>query len=217
MKKKIVIIILASLGLVSLSFASEYDDLQILNSDQSGITLVYQVPQYSSRKLYSSEQTYDLISINKATLSQDEGKPWLPVRIVTLGIPFDAEVDVQISEQNSQEFSNIDLAPCPKQETNFQKGEWKLIYQKNAQAYAVNQFLPENLIEIEPPIFIRGQKIVRLKIYPIQYNPYLKTIRHYSELKVSVNFSRIPNKRFRPITYQDRFFEKIFHKTDRVK
>jgi hypothetical protein len=210
MKKKVLIFIFALIYWGTFSLASEYGDLKLLKSDQSGITFTYEVPSYSAQKLFSSEQTYDVISIDKCPLSSDVGKPWLPVRIICLGLPGDAQIDAQILENNSQELSSFDIAPCPKPEVNLEKGEQNLIYQKNEGTYAVNQFYPQNIIEIEQPLFIRGQKIVRLKIHPVQYNPGQKTIRYSSEIKISVSFSNVSTKKAQPLGFEDKFFEKVF-------
>src|SRR3989304_5071030 len=49
-------------------------------------------------------------------------------------------------------------------------------------------FYPQQLVEIEGPMFIRSQRVVRLKIYPLQYNFQTKTVKSYSQFSVQVNF-----------------------------
>lgn len=84
---------------------SEYDDIQILKSDQEGVIFKYLVPELDQSKTDQVGQIFDLVNIEKCGLSNLPGKPQLPVRRVVIGVPLDAEIGVEVLEKAGTERS----------------------------------------------------------------------------------------------------------------
>ncbi len=172
--------------LTSLAFASEYADFKILNSDETGVNLIYQVPDFERNKVSMNNLSYDLIEIDKSPLLKDKGKPQIPVRVMAIGIPPEANLELLVTDFQFTEISGINLAIQDTLGENFEPLEKKSLFPEN---YATSdQFFPQNLVEIEKIMWVRNLKVARLRIFPVQYNPVRNVIRYYSEISLKVNF-----------------------------
>jgi len=190
------------------SSGAEYDEIQVLKSDQEGMVFKYSVPEPLLSKVKINAMDFDQINIDKCALSSLLGEPQLPVRIVVIGVPLEAEMGVEILEGESQERSGINLAPALKiEKSDENRLGYKVSSQRLDQAFMADRFFPEKIVSFDPPTFLRNQRIVRLKIYPIQYNPQRKTIRYYPQLTISVSFL---GGREEPQRIEKDLFEKIY-------
>jgi hypothetical protein len=190
------------------SSGAEYNEIQVLKSDQEGIVFKYSVPEPLLSKVKINAMDFDQINIDKCALSNLLGEPQLPVRIVVIGVPLEAEMGVEILEGESQERSGINLAPALKiEKSDENRLGYKVSSQRLDQAFMADRFFPEKIVSFDPPTFLRNQRIVRLKIYPIQYNPQRKTIRYYPQLTISVSFL---GGREEPQRIEKDLFEKIY-------
>ena len=193
--KKSIIFIFSSVLLAALFFevrassVSEYDEMQVSKSDRDGIIFKYSVPEPIFRKVKIEGVDFDQISIGKCVPSDLPGEPQLPVRVVVIGIPPEAEIEVEVLEKQSQEEPEVNLAPALGiEKSDKSRIGYKISHQKLNQALVLDRFFPEKIVFLDTPIFLRNQRIVRLKIYPVQYNPQRKTIRYHSYLTISVRF-----------------------------
>jgi hypothetical protein len=168
---------------------SEYDEFQVLKSDQDGILFKYSVPEPTLANARINGIDFDQISLDKCVLSDSPGEPQLPVRIVVIGVPPEAEIEVEILEEETQERSGVNLSsPLKIEKSDKSRLGYQVSYQRLDQVFMDDRFFPEKIVSFDPPTFLRNQRIVRLKIYPIQYNPQRKTIRYHPQLTISVRF-----------------------------
>lgn len=187
---------------------SEYDEIEVLKSDQEGVVFKYSVPEPTLANARMNGIDFDQISLDKCVLSDSPEEPQLPVRIVVVGVPPEAEIEVEILEGESQERPEINLTSPPKIEKSDQSRlGYQVSYQKLDRVFMVDRFFPEKIVSFDPPIFLRNQRIVRLKIYPVQYNPQRKTIRYHPQLTISVRFLGGAKE---PQRIEKDLFEKIY-------
>jgi len=196
------------------SSVSEYDEIQVLKSDQEGIVFEYSVPEPLFTKVKIDQIDFDQITLDKCALSDLSGEPQLPVRIVVIGIPREAFVQVEILEEQSQERSGINLMPSLKiEKSDESRLGYKVSYQRLNPEIMVDRFFPEQIVSLDTPTFLRNQRIVRLKIYPVQYNPQRKTIKYHPQLTIAVRFlgggseTRLGKE---PQRVENDLFEKIY-------
>ncbi|HEX7400649.1 MAG TPA: C25 family peptidase propeptide domain-containing protein, partial [candidate division Zixibacteria bacterium] len=188
---------------------SEYDDIQLLKSDQDGVIFKYLVPELNLNKIELGGQNFDLINIDRCALSNLPGKPQLPVRTVWIGIPLEGEVTVEILENAETERTGVNLAYAVKIEPG----------QENPVGYNLspmktkdtqNAFLPATIVSFDPPTFLRNQRVVELQISPVQYNPARRSIKQSSQITVKVSFSSRGEEN---IIKERDLFEKIYRNT----
>lgn len=187
-KRLTIAVMLLSLVLCVNSFASEeYSDIQVLRSDQNGIVFKYKVPELSSSKFSQGDTLLDLLSIEKCPLSRDDGYPQVPSRIVVIGIPLGSQVDVRVVDQNSLDKGKFDLPFFEKKAVDDESRAKtrKLITEISSQ----DIYYPQEQVTSDPPAYIRNQRILRLKLFPVQYNPARKAVKYYTEITVEVDFT----------------------------
>ncbi len=193
------------MSLTNLALGSGYSDFKIISSDETGVNLIYQVPDFERNRLSMNNLSYDLIEIEKSPLLREKGKPQLPVRIIALGIPPDANIEVSVSDYKFREISQINLAIADTLGENFESPFKKELFPQN---YSTSdQFYPQNLVEVEKVMWVRNQKVARIRIFPVQYNPARNTVRYYSEISLKVDFVGPKTKSY---SQEKDSFDKIF-------
>lgn len=206
MIQKIVLSLIIFLLFIPLSgFASdEYSDIQIIRSDEKGIVFRYDVPELTSLKRTRGETEFDVLGIEKCPLSTDPGYPQVPARIVIIGVPLEGDVNVSVLEENSLDKGKLNL---PFYEERIIGEE-----SKRRQAEISNQdiFYPERRVSFDAPVFMRNQRIIKLRIFPVQYNPLRKSVRYYSDITIAVDFSG--GERIEGFIEND-LFEKVYRET----
>jgi len=163
--------------------SDEYSDIQVIRSDEKGIVFRYKVPELTSIKQNRGDALFDILGIDKCPLSREPGYPQVPARIVVIGIPLEGEVDVRVLEENGLDGGKFNLPFFEERITG--------VDSKRKQIEISNEdiFYPERRVSFNSPTFMRNQRIIRLKIFPVQYNPLRKTVRYYSDITIAVDFS----------------------------
>ena len=131
-------------------------------------------------------------NIEGYSYTQKIGFPKLPVNRRLIEIPMNSTaivnvIDFKVNEYTLEELgiSNIVL-PTQPQVNKGEEGETEIVI--NERAYQENSFTPTNLVTVDVLGIMRGIRIARLNIAPIQYNPVTNTVRIYEEVNVEVLF-----------------------------
>jgi hypothetical protein len=187
-----------------------YSDIQVISSDESGITFNYLVPELKTRKVTLDKESFELVDVDKCATSQEPGEPRLPVKIVSLGIPLGSEVEVLVSDMETTKRA-LNIAPVPVvKEDQTDKLGYKYYYTPASKVYAKDSFFPEGIIVAKPPIFIRDQRVVKLLIFPVQFNPQSKTAQVHKNITIRVNF--IGGQKEKGVMAGRDLFENIYKK-----
>jgi len=67
-----------------------------------------------------------------------------------------------------------------------------LTYDKNAQAYSTNEFLPQSIVSIRDIGLTRELTIGKLIVHPYQYNPVTRVLRQYTRIRLRLSFGEPP-------------------------
>ena len=157
-----------------------YPDIAVSQDDQKGISFTYTVLEPAEKMIEYQGQTLKILEIKECTYSFETGMPQIPVRIVVIGVPPSGEVSLNYDVVPGPEKSNLSFPVAPE----FTKPE----SQSEKRKVSGTGFYPEQVVEVEGPMFIRSQRVLRLKIYPLQYNFQTKAVKSYSQFSVQVNF-----------------------------
>jgi len=120
------------------------------------------------------------------------GDPKLPVNRKLIEIPFGAAPEVHIISYNVEEFNLEDLGieyPLMPAQPPAPKDGSYVPFEYNEAAYQLDAFTPQELVSVEVLGVMRGLRIARLDIAPVQYNPVTGMIRVYSDIEAEVVFS----------------------------
>jgi len=189
MDKKVNIIFLFIIFLIiSDTLPAFSEEIELLSSGSGGVVLKYNVPQFSKDQISVDNVFYDLIDLGDCSLSDETGKPQLPLKIVLLGIPQEAKVKANILNSSYSDIPGFNIPPVPVFQGDGEELNFKPVYKKDETVYSQSDFFPSEIVSVEDPIFIRNQRVVRLKISPIRFNPITFTIRYYTSITIQIDF-----------------------------
>ena len=191
--------------------------INVLSSEQNNLTIELNIPPFERNSKSIQGQKYDILNIPEFNQSCLPGKPQLPVKGYLFGLPINSTTSFEIIDTKFRTLSNFDIFITPKIINNpdslsikYNKPSVKFESLKYNRFSATNLFYPEEIIQLSDSAFIREQRVGRLTIFPIQYNPVTKQIRYYEKLKIKINF--VSSVELQKSSISDIHFPKPFEK-----
>lgn len=145
---------------------------------------------FSSCNISPTEINGDLYTIPRIKgfgLTGKIGAPALPYYRDYLPLSDTTNIAIELISSSYQDFSEYLLYPIQKPQTDSSISSY---FYKDSTIYSYNTFLPNNIIEQEGYQISKGIPILRIGIYPIQYNPVTRTIRCYNRIKYKITLSQ---------------------------
>ena len=163
--------------------------LQIIQANTDSLLIKFEAPplQFSSQEI--NGHSFTKISFTGATLTTDVGHPSLPVYPQLIGIPVDASPHVTVIDSRLEVRQTKRIIPA--QPSSLTTTQPTLTI--DTDFYRRDRPHPTKLVEVTPIGLIRGQRVARLQIQPIQYNPARSQLKIYNELLIQINFNSTPS------------------------
>jgi len=133
------------------------------------------------------------LSIPSYVSNSPKGTPELPTLQKLVRVPMDSEIEIEILNIKDtlidlSDFGfNIDIFPNQPSILKSSKNE-DIIFHYNESYYNLNKFNENNFVYTEPLGKMRGQKLVRLHVSPIVYNPVTNQLKVITRAEVKVIF-----------------------------
>jgi len=176
----------------NLNQAVEYSDswgeqgFKLEDQNLSGVQVNYSIREFNFAEQEINREMLQTINLPGNFLPNDEGMPDLPGGGRYIAIPQGAKAELNILEYRTERFTNIEMAPAFRIPLDTEDGP--LEYNRNNQAYSLNELYPKEFAQLSQPTQIRGVDVVILGITPFQYNPVTKELIVYRDIKLEVNF-----------------------------
>ena len=167
--------------------ANPFRDANILNSSNQGLTFEFVPQDWRSSEMIINGQLHQSFTFRGADYLGTVGEPEIPVRVVTLGVPLDADVRVQVIDSQFDRISNTRLLPVPMIHKDSLATYYE--YHPAEDIYSASAPFPHNIIELEGPHLFRLQRTVRILLKPLQYLPQQRVVRKYRSITIRVEFS----------------------------
>lgn len=179
------------------------EGIEIIESTESGVTLELTTEEFDEEEKIEEGITYQRVSIPGYIHghSSEIGKPQVPMKGVLLGVPTDSAIEISILDTEYTTLSGYNLYPVPDQEAK-ESGKIKYvaeIFTKDEAAYNSDAFYPDNLAELGFTGYKRDQKVVQIKLYPIQFNPVTRELKFYKKIRVRLDFSEVDQLASSPV------------------
>ncbi len=122
------------------------------------------------------------------------GTPKLPARNTLIEIPFGAEVEVEVLSYTTEEYRLADFGvkhplmpvqPSLRKDQDVNDVPFKYVREQ----YSKRTFIEPELASVEVLGVMRGQRLGRLTIAPVQYNPSEQTIKVYNHVEVEIRYT----------------------------
>ena len=168
--------------------------LQIVHTDAASLTFTFNLPDLKIETQEIKGRSFSQISFEGAKLTMKIGHPRLPTYIQSIGIPDGVSPYASIMNARSEVRPTQTIVPMqPDENQRFGTGHYRATDEPiiDLDFYRKDRFHPTHLVEIVPLGFVRGQRIARLQINPVQYNPARKQLKVYRSLQVRINFNHL--------------------------
>ncbi|MDZ7742130.1 MAG: C25 family cysteine peptidase [Bacteroidota bacterium] len=167
--------------------------MEIISSDYSGLEVLNTVSRINLNEVENAEgDVFTKLFIRGYTKNLFTGHPLLPVKREMIEMPASANAEIIYHSLSYRDYKLDDhgfsqpLFPLQPEHIKSEDFHEFVISQE---AYRRNAFNEEPLVSIDELGYMRGTRIGRINIAPVQYNPATNTIRVYDEIRFSVNFT----------------------------
>ncbi len=117
------------------------------------------------------------------------GDPDLPFKGSFLKIPYGVSPEVEVLHVTTRESKlPVGTKVYPKQPSQIDSVDVKPPFTINNDSYGKNTLLPEKIVEIGETGFMRGRRVLFLKVNPVQYNPADGKILIHSNIKIALRY-----------------------------
>ncbi len=183
--------------------------------DSNSLIVEFKLPKLKFSEETVEGESYSRISFDGAHHTLQDGFPQLPTYSQLIGIPvralpqatvIDSQSDIRPTTKVLPVRSDLIRAPETASPSHTAQNR------TNTDFYNRNLFYPKHVAEVVPIGFIRDQRVARLNIQPVQYNPRLSKLKIYRELRIRIDFSQAASSASQALsTYQpSRAFEELF-------
>ncbi|MFQ5676134.1 MAG: C25 family peptidase propeptide domain-containing protein [bacterium] len=137
-------------------------------------------------------RNYNKITALNYGMTSKAGQPMLPETAALLLVPNGAYTKVTVLESQFEEIPGIFAGPVPVTDQQTQSENRVFQYEEDSSIYQQDSYWPGNLAILTDIKTFRGQKVARIQVNPVQYNPIQRTLRVYKRLKIQVTFDETP-------------------------
>ncbi len=210
--KKIAFFLLGLLIVPVLAIGLEYNEspskFQIQSRRATGLTLTFQLSDFSVSELTQQNELYHKIELPGAQSAVETGMPDLPMFTTTLAIPATGGVAIQITGGEEEIWEGFN--PYPVQDQTL--AESTRNFSKSEAFYQSRALYPETGIDYSDPMILRDFRIVTLQVNPFIYDAGTKQLTIRQNIEIEVNFTDQPsvNELPAPVQYISPSFDKIY-------
>jgi len=165
--------------------------ITLASSTNNIVSFRVKVSGMSVRDKTVGETLYQKLSLPHSEVMKIEGSPQLPMVTKLVAIPECDDVSISITQSNELRLENFYILPAPRIERKNSPGGGQVsseVFEENKQKYATNADFPGKFGEIIEVGYVRGQKVARVAIYPIQFNPASKSLHIFTDFNVNISF-----------------------------
>jgi hypothetical protein len=169
------------------------DGVTIIGSDESGITVGLVTSGFTAENEMFDGKRYQQISIPTYShgYTSAVGSPRVPMKGFLLEVPENAGFSIKILESQEETYSRYCIYPAPQYRTQGGEGRSRYLagqFVLDEEAYSANRLYPDSPAELGYSGYLRDQRVVQLKFYPIQFNPATGIVKFNKRITVRVSF-----------------------------
>ncbi len=186
---------------------------EIISQNNDELVIKYIPQKYDMNPIEINGQTYLIPSGKTSGLTNETGKPGLPVEATLIAFPPNNRLTAEIIESKFELVEGMNIAPIPEEKYD-EDGNAEIIYNFNYSFYNTEiSFYPSKIVKIDQPAMFRNQVVSKLTLHPMQYQPVTKTVKLFTHLTIRIRFINEPNekKEWEYIKVSDKHFEMMYN------
>jgi len=173
--------------------SSQFSNSQnVLMKTDNGFTFRNQIGKLDFIAIKTDSGFFSSINIDGYSYGNEIGKPKLLVSRNLIEIPAEAKVVIKITQSQYKKYylkengANYPIIPVQPPAIKSQNKRSQLVIDRKE--YSKNEFLSLPLVNVEYLGEMRGVRLARLNIAPVQYNPVEESIIVYHDIVAEINF-----------------------------
>ncbi|MCK4360094.1 MAG: hypothetical protein KAW92_15405, partial [Candidatus Cloacimonetes bacterium] len=194
--KKIILVLIILVVFTSVVLADEWVNFNdrgestpiydVIHSTNSFVEFEIEIPGMNSRNV----DEYQRVWIQENTRIDSVGFPEVPIVSYLIALPECDNVNISITLLDSVEIENMNIYPAPELVEITENGSTYLEEQFaiNTIAYNTDDYFPGYSGELVEKGAVRDQHCIRLRVYPVQFNPVQQKIIAYSKINIEMTF-----------------------------
>lgn len=190
MKKKMFIVsFLVMISLIVRASASA-KILELIADTDDGAVVDVEVQQVEFVDIHG--KGYKKISSDGFGIFPQPGAPGVLVKGTLIDIPPDCNVEVEAFVLETVVVEDFDLAPSPKITLTEGEAGNKSTAKSlgiDETIYGMDLFFPQKIVEVAYTGYLRDRRVAKFNIYPIQYNPVIKSLNIHKKIRINIRYS----------------------------
>ena len=161
-------------------------EYEIFQSNSSSVEFEIEIPGINSKNV----DNYNRVNIPEHTRIDSAGYPELPVVTYLIAMPECDGVNLNITLLDSTTIENMNIYPAPEL-VEVQNGDITYLEEQftiNSDIYNTDEYYPGYTGELVEKGAMRAQHCIRLKVYPVQFNPVQQKVIAYSRMNIELTF-----------------------------
>ncbi len=194
-----------------IAHSEESTVIKIENSNDKGLIVRYLPQEYKMQPVEIEGETYLIPIGDKSGLTNETGKPSLPVEGTLIALPPNTKIEVEIIESKYLFLQNQYIAPYPLDVFD-EDGNATLLYQIDRTFYdRETNLYPKETFKLEQPIRLRDFNVAKINLHPLQYIPSTKTLKYFTHLVLKISFiEELKKTDVTLISAADKEFEPVY-------
>jgi hypothetical protein len=177
----------------NISFGDKQSGKGIVTDNMQQLKVIYSYPGISSFSVKSEAGMFNEIFMPNAYWTGELGTPKLPASKDLIEIPFGAEATVKVlgysvNEYKLKEFGIENLLMPVQPSVRKDQNADDMPFEFKQELYKSDEFIGQELAQVEILGVMRGMRIARLTVAPVNYNPVQGVIRVYNDIEIEINF-----------------------------
>ncbi len=178
-----------------ISLNGEKNEMIILENDYSAIRVENKLSEIDHMNVKTKAGVFTMITAGENGYSMIVGDPQVPVMKRIIEVPLDADFQISILNEDYEEFSLSDhgitnlVFPAQNPVSKSTENPEDIPFVYNAATYQINDYLFTERVKVIPLGVMRGVRLARIEVYPVQYNPVQNKIKVYSNIVFEINFT----------------------------
>jgi len=158
-------------------------DVQVISQHEGGCTVRVDLTKMQIQK--TGIAPYSRVDFTGVAFEGEPGEPMLPSCVLLFALPSGAGAEVSVLPEGEETRKNVDLIPLP-----HLAGDGGLSPEsyKRGAAYERDASLPGRRFSVET-VMMGSQRLLRLTLYPVQFNPVKKSLSLSRRLQVDVRYT----------------------------
>jgi hypothetical protein len=166
---------------------TESKSVRLLQNSSNGCTVEFRLNGFSLDTLRIESKDYVKAGFQGALHTAVPGDPMVPYAVAILGVPPEGDVRVSVSlSEPARQLEGVRLCPARRTE---RQDDFPVEVIFEGETYQKRAVIPGTVFYMEDPEWFGPYRIVRIKIYPVQYNPIDGSLQILSRIVLSAEFN----------------------------